>query len=588
VPETVNDRLLHESVAHFINLSRYSTGAVRRMIALLNATDERLTAELARALAQVEPSSFAIGRLESLIGSARLLNAEAYRTVFGAIPDEMRILADYETTYQRELLASILPGEVRLRFDLFRITSDQAFAAAMSQPFQGGLLKDWAASAEANRLKAMQDAIRSGFVEGRTSSQIIQDIRGTKASGYRDGRLEGSRRVLEAIVRTALSHTAATAREQVYEANDDIIKAVRWVSTLDLRTSSPCRLRDGLRYTADKAHKPIGHKVPWLAGPGRLHFNCRSVSSPVTKSFRELGLDMDEIAPGTRASMDGQVPADLTYGDWLKKQSQARQDDVVGPERGKLMRDGGLPYDRLYSPRGDWLTLEQLRVRDGAAFRKAGFDAPPPQRPKPAPEPAPKPPPKAPSMAEVNAKNDQDSRTYTLAEGRRTNTEHLVVYDAATGKRYDPVSDGKDNAVSFPPWLVDEIKDPQRQIVLHHNHPRSNSFSLNDLLIPALYPGAKGIWAHGHNESSYYAEAGPRQLTGDIFVRTQLEVRKWLQDKVNREQVTPDDAGKVLYHTISLVLAKRDYIKYEASLAGDSLTAFNRARSLIEGFLNGA
>jgi hypothetical protein len=262
---------------------------------------------------------------------------------------------------------------VQLKFQLFRVSIDQVYAAAISRPFQGGLLKDWAASAEANRLTTIRNAIRSGHVEGRTTDQIIRDIQGTKAKGYRDGRLDASRRGLAAIVQTALSHTAATAREEVYGANGDVIKAVRWVSTLDTRTSTPCRLRDGLRYTADKDHKPIGHKVPWLAGPGRLHFNCRSVSSPVTKSFRELGLDIDEISLGTRASMDGQVPADLTYGDWLKKQSATRQDDVVGAERGRLMRAGGLAFDDLYSPRGDWLTLDELRAKDGAAFRKAGL-----------------------------------------------------------------------------------------------------------------------------------------------------------------------------------------------------------------------
>ena len=93
MPETANERLFHEAVAHSINLSRYSSGVVRQIIGLLNATDDRLTAALAAALAQVEPSSFTVGRLESLLGSVREINAAAYRAAFGAIPGEMRTLA---------------------------------------------------------------------------------------------------------------------------------------------------------------------------------------------------------------------------------------------------------------------------------------------------------------------------------------------------------------------------------------------------------------------------------------------------------------------------------------------------------------
>lgn len=370
---SVNERLLHEAVAHSIDLSRFSNGVIRRLIGILNATDDSLMAQLVIALSQIEPNQFRIDRLESLLGSVREINASAYRAVFNALAPEVRALAGYEAGYQIDLLEHVLPAEVQARFILARISVDQVYAAAYSRPFQGALLKDWAANAEANRLTALRNTIRTGYVEGRTTDQIIRDIRGTKAKQFRDGKMDGSRRGLAAIVQTALSHTAATARDESYKANEDVIKAVRWVATLDSRTSPPCRLRDGLRYTADADHKPIGHKVPWLAGPGRLHFNCRSVSSPVTKSWKELGFELEEMAPSTRASQDGQVPADLTYGEWLRKQPAARQDEVVGAERGKLMRSGGLAFDELYSPRGDYLTLDQLRAKDAEAFRKAGL-----------------------------------------------------------------------------------------------------------------------------------------------------------------------------------------------------------------------
>jgi hypothetical protein len=153
------------------------------------------------------------------------------------------------------------------------------------------------------------------------------------------------------VVRTAISHTAAFTRERFYEANAKLVASVQWVSTLDNRTSPMCRLRDGLQYTQD-THKPIGHSVPWGAGPGALHWCCRSTSTVVTKSWKRLtGVDIEEFSPSTRASMDGQVPEETTYAEWLGKQSASRQDEILGPTRGALLRKGGLELGRFTTTR---------------------------------------------------------------------------------------------------------------------------------------------------------------------------------------------------------------------------------------------
>ena len=215
----------------------------------------------------------------------------------------------------------------------------------------------------------IRNAVRTGYLEGKTTAQIVRSIRGTRAAGYADGFLERPRKDLAAVIRTAVSHTAATAREQFNAGNSELLKAERWVSTLDNVTSAPCRIRDQLQYEV-LTHKPIKHRVPWLQGPGRLHFNCRSTSSPVAKSWQELGIPIDEMTPGQRASMDGQVPADMNYSAWLDKQSDERKVQVLGRERYKLYRDGKLTLEDFYSPSGEWLTLEQIRERDAQAFAK--------------------------------------------------------------------------------------------------------------------------------------------------------------------------------------------------------------------------
>lgn len=369
---TVNEILADEAIRHAVDLQRYANGAVRRMVAILNAVDRDLMSQLAAALERLDAESFTVERLEQLLSSVRQLNAEAHRRLGRELADEMRELTIYETGYQHQLFVRTLPEPVLASVTVATVSAQQVYAAAMARPFQGRLLSEWAESIGEDQMRRIRDALRMGYVENQTIGQMVTRIRGTRARGYADGILEIKRRHAEAVVRTATSHVAGYARDEFYAANADIIGVVVWVSTLDDRTTAECRLRDGREYTQD-THQPLGHSIPWGAGPGRLHWNCRSTSTAIVKSWSALGIDPESMRPSTRASMDGQVPAEMTYADWLMRQSAERQDDILGPTRGKLLRDGGLTMDRFYNDKGRYLTLDEIRERDAKAFARAGL-----------------------------------------------------------------------------------------------------------------------------------------------------------------------------------------------------------------------
>ncbi len=369
---SLNDRLQDEVVSHAVDLQQYGNHLVARIVATLNKTDADLIGRLQAALDGLPASAATVDRLEALLVSVRALNLEAYRQIERELTDQLRALADYEAAHQAELFRAELPPAIVTRVGVVAVNAEQVFAAALARPFQGRLLREWAADIGEARMIRIRDAVRQGFVQNETIGQIVQRIRGTRARAYKDGLLEIDRRGAEAVVRTAVSHTAGFVRDRFMEANEDLVKAEVWASTLDARTSEGCRIRDGKQYTPGE-HKPIGHKVPWLGGPGRLHWQCRSTSVPVVKSFRELGIDVDELPPGDRASMDGQVPADTTFAAWIKRQSAARQDEVLGPTRGALMRRGGMALPDFYDNKGTQLTLDELRKRDAAAFKRAGL-----------------------------------------------------------------------------------------------------------------------------------------------------------------------------------------------------------------------
>jgi len=130
------------------------------------------------------------------------------------------------------------------------------------------------------------------------------------------------------------------------------------VATLDARTSSICRALDGTEFPYGKGPTPP------------QHFNCRSTTVPVI-DYDALGFTPPP--PGKRASMDGQVSADMSYGQWLKEQSAATKAEVLGKEKVPyfdiLVEKYGAKdaMAKLVRDDGSELTLEQLRRRYGAA-----------------------------------------------------------------------------------------------------------------------------------------------------------------------------------------------------------------------------
>lgn len=354
--ETVNESLLDQTISHQVGLQRYTSATVRKIVALLNRVDGDIVAQIAKIDPTAVAGSYSQKRLEKLLEAVGALSDEATRAATRELDSELRALAAYEAAYQTAMIAASVP----VRLDIVTPGDTQLYAAVNSRPFQGRLLKDWYSGFQESAKRRVRESIRQGFTEGETIDQMVRRVRGTAAAQYRDGALEITRRGAEALVRTAVNHTANTSRSELYRQNDDLVKGVQWVATLDSRTTLVCASRDGKIYPPDSGPRPPAH------------INCRSTTVPVLKSWKELGINLSEAPEGTRASMDGQVPADKTYDSWLRGKDKAFQEEVLGATKARLFRDGDLTLDRFVDRAGNELTLDQLRKREMAAFEKAG------------------------------------------------------------------------------------------------------------------------------------------------------------------------------------------------------------------------
>lgn len=341
-------------------IERLKAGQVRSIVPFLREIDEGLRARLAMGDALTE---FSRARVEALIAEVENLIGGVLERYARKLKADLLEFATTEAKFEaRSLTVAISNPDFEATIPAPSQITASIIAAplAVRGPSGGKLLETFLADYTSAQKAAVGGAIRQGFFEGRTNQEIVQTIRGTKAAKYRDGILAISKRQADAVVRTSVQHVSSIARLETFRANDDVIVAYEWVSTLDARTSAICQSLSGQRFKVGEGPMPPAH------------INCRSTTVPVLDerfSFLQEG--------ATRASTFGPVDQDETYFSWLQKQNAKFQDFAIGPTRGKLLRDGGLSADRFarlgLSKNFEPLTLAEMQRLEPLAFQRAGI-----------------------------------------------------------------------------------------------------------------------------------------------------------------------------------------------------------------------
>lgn len=365
-----NQSLRDRVVRHELYLKKLANEEVRAVRELVTQAEADIQQQIERRLTWIaergfDSSPFTLRRLEANLREVRAVARAAYREIGGKLKQDLTAVAKSEAEWAAGAVGAEL-SRVGVELGVGVAEGSLLSAIVTKQPFQGALLKDWAAKLGEDTFHAVRGAVRQGLLQGESIADITRRLRGTKANGFKDGILAIRRRNADAVVRTAVSSVANSAREATWKANDDLVKGVQWVSTLDDRTTPQCQVRDGLEYTLD--YEPRGHSVPWGDGPGALHWNCRSTSVPVLATWKELGIDAREVTDEQRAALDGMVPSTQTFGEWLgHMRDQGRLglvEEVLGKRRAAAFMAGQIRFRDLFNESGDFLTLEQLQLAD--------------------------------------------------------------------------------------------------------------------------------------------------------------------------------------------------------------------------------
>jgi SPP1 gp7 family putative phage head morphogenesis protein len=383
-----------------IDLNRYSNSVARRV---MNAYND-IIIDAANQLRTIDELTAPVkaARLRSILAQLK----ESLSTWAGDATEvtalELQGLTELQSEFVTEQLRRVLPAgsrdavrtvEISPQFAQSVVTtdptqlnvvalSDDLFAAVQGAPAtfsltaakgatitlpNGEVLTKAFRGIATDQAERFSQVVRNGLLTGETTPAIAKRLVGQLQFGEQartarqlvaaGGELTAvADNQIMSLVRTSINQVANSASMAVYEANQDISKKYRYIATLDSRTSSICRALDNREFEYGKGPTPP------------QHFGCRSGIVAV--------IDPDILPPSTiakRASADGPVPINTSYGQWLKDQPLKTQQDVLGaskvPYFNRLVEKYGAKdaMAKLVRDDGSELTLDQLRKRYGPA-----------------------------------------------------------------------------------------------------------------------------------------------------------------------------------------------------------------------------
>jgi SPP1 gp7 family putative phage head morphogenesis protein len=368
------EKLIEQTTRHSIYTQRFAG----RLANLFDPYIDRLIRELKLIMIEAPETTQSIRRINQIVSQWR----SASLAIYGDYNDdvlfeELRPFATNESEWELDNLKSVVKSP---SVTLAAPSPVQVWAAVNSTPLifpdSNGVklldpfIKGW----EKAQIDAVSNIIRTGFITGRTSHQITQDITGK--NGYLDNQ---NRKSIKTMVRTATNQISNMARNETFAENDDIVIGYQIIATLDGRTSSICRHHDnGKVYNKGLIIWADGSREKTKARPmPAFHPNCRSTTVAILDE--RYGID-DVTSTRASAGVSGgkQVSATEGYYSWLKKQGEQGPkglkfvQDVLGRERGDLLINGGLSskqfqkltIDELFRP----IPLDELRKKQSLQF----------------------------------------------------------------------------------------------------------------------------------------------------------------------------------------------------------------------------
>lgn len=338
---TLNEEIQDKTISHQHYLERYKSYQVSKYSKLIDEANKSISGIVAS-------TDFQKTRKASLLKSIRESEAKFKKQFEKGVLSEGKEFTGFEWKWLNDLIIKLF-GKYNIDVKTDSISDAKIYSLANDTPIMldGGTtisLDDYIKKLFPDRFSAVKQTIEQSYLLGITNAETIKTLEGVL-----------NKDAVKRFVRTTFNHLSSASRDEYYKSSK-MIKGFQIVATLDSRTSQICRFLDGKVWYFDNekaSTAPNGNYPPY-------HYNCRTTTIPLTKSWRELGIDIDEMPKGTRSSIDGYVPAGKTYNEWLSGTSAENQKDALGAARYNLYKSGKIKIDQ-FADDGRLLTLAQLK-----------------------------------------------------------------------------------------------------------------------------------------------------------------------------------------------------------------------------------
>jgi len=153
--------------------------------------------------------------------------------------------------------------------------------------------------------------------------------------------------------------------------------------------------------------------------------------------------------------------------------------------------------------------------------------------------------------------------TEALEHGLKTGTECLLHIDARTGESIYSKVGGTSNQVVLPQSLIDLLNQAKpNSIIQVHNHPRSSSFSVEDIGNLAVRDSINTISVIGHDRTKYVLSIGSGQRVDWGTLQKEYNTFKkkhfdYFYNQVISGKMTEKQAWKEHSHRIVMDLAEK-------------------------------
>ena len=348
------DQILDVSIRHRIFLQRLAANHEQNLAKLLSAGGRDKAAIVREgldvALAEgkfTRRQAAILAKMEKELGKAIGATIDSAKDWYIHELDE---LVQNEIEGAAKILSAGIPGG---RSDVIKLPALAAVKRLTeTTPYSGYTIEQWFSGTSETAMRRTMARIRVGIANGESINGMVEGIRGTPAANYADGILTGyTERQARTIARTLTNGVSNAAYQEVYAENAELIAFERYTATLDSRTSLVCASLDGNPYKVGEGPVPP------------LHPNCRSLRIAITEGMAE-DAKRGESGLANRQS----------YQEWLKRQPEWMQKEVLGETRQKLFAEGKMTLDKFIDHNGQTYALDQLKKVDKAAFKRAGIE----------------------------------------------------------------------------------------------------------------------------------------------------------------------------------------------------------------------